>query len=74
MAEVNDLQEIFSPVTEDFISQMREARRVNAVPLGQQRLSPAEARVKFANTPREEKQRMLDEGRQAELLMMARGK
>ena len=74
MARRNPLEKALDHVTDDFERRLKSARGTNAVPLGQEELTPREFRSRFPNMSEFARQQLLDRDGQAEVLRRLRGR
>jgi len=74
MAERNKHDAWGDKVGMAYREQMRKAKEADAIPYGQERLTPTEARDRFANMTQPERQKFIAERGQDEVLRMLRGK
>ena len=73
MARRNPLEKALDHVTDDFERRLKSARGTNAVPLGQEELTPREFRARFPNMSEFERRQMLDTQGQAAVVKLLRG-
>lgn len=74
MARRNPLEKALDHVTDDFRKRLTSAKSTNAVPLGKEEITPREFRSRFAQMSEMERQRVLDENGQAEVIRQLRRK
>lgn len=73
MARRNPLEKALDHVTDDFRRRLISVKSSNAVPLGEEEVSPREFKSRFANMSETDRQRVLDENGQAEVLRQLKG-
>lgn len=74
MARKNPLEKSLDHVTDDFKRRLISAKATNAVPLGEEEVSPSEFKSRFANMSEFDRKRVLAEKGQAEVLRQLRSK
>jgi hypothetical protein len=73
MARRNPLEKALDHVTDDFRRRLISVKSSNAVPLGEEEVTPREFKARFANMSETERKRVLDENGQAEVLRQLKG-
>ena len=73
MARRNPLEKALDHVTDDFRRRLISVKSSNAVPLGEEEVSPSEFRSRFAKMSEFDRKRVLEENGQAEVLRQLRG-
>lgn len=74
MAKENPLEKALKHVEDDYKRRLLSAKSSNIVPLGFQEVTPSEFRAKFPKMSTFDRQKVLDENGQAEILRQLRGK
>ena len=73
MARRNPLEKALDHVTDDFRRRLISVKSSNAVPLGEEEVTPREFKARFANMSETDRKRVLDENGQAEVLRQLKG-
>jgi len=73
MARRNPLEKALDHVADDFKRRLASVKSSNIVPLGQEEVTPREFRARFANMSEMDRQKVLAENGQAEVLSQLRG-
>ena len=73
MARRNPLEKALDHVTDDFRRRLISVKSSNAVPLGEEEVTPREFKARFANMSETERKRVLVENGQAEVLRQLKG-
>jgi hypothetical protein len=73
MARRNPLEKALDHITDDFRRRLISVKSSNAVPLGEEEVTPREFKARFANMSETERKRVLDENGQAEVLRQLKG-
>ncbi len=74
MARRNPLEKALDHVTDDFRRRLISVKSSNAVPLGQEEVSPREFRSRFAKMSESDRKKVRAENGQAEILRQLKGK
>ena len=73
MARRNPLEKALDHITDDFRRRLISIKSSNAVPLGEEEVSPREFRSRFAKMSEFDRKRVLAENGQAEVLRQLKG-
>ena len=73
MARRNPLEKALDHVTDDFRRRLTSVKSSNAVPLGEEEVTPREFRSRFAKMSETDRKRVLAENGQAEVLRQLKG-
>jgi hypothetical protein len=73
MAERNPHDKWGSKINVQFREMMHKAKKANAVPIGEERLSTSEARKRFVEMSDPERKRFIEQKGEEEVLRMLRG-
>ena len=73
MAKRNPFDKISDNIAKDFTRRLKSAKDTKIVPFGEEEVSPAEFRTRFAGMSKGDRQKTLDINGQAEVLKQLRG-
>jgi len=73
MARRNPLEKALDHITDDFKKRLSSAKSTNTVTLGKEEVTPREFRSRFADMSEKQRQQVLDESGQEEVLKQLRG-
>jgi hypothetical protein len=73
MARRNPLEKALDHVTDDFRRRLTSVKSSNAVPLGEEEVTPREFRSRFAKMSETDRKKVLDMHGQAEIIRQLKG-